>query len=175
MNEAEREAVVTMVAANPVAGDLVPGNGGLRKLRISLESWSKHGRWQGWRKIWRWILEADMKKVHFDSLMQSVDEARRFARGEAVSGLVVHSRKVDRNEVAAVRIKAGLTQGEFAKMLGASLGTLRKWEMGERSPSGAAATLLRVLDFDATVVTRALGIVPGQPKRTPRSQLVPGE
>ena len=43
MNEAEREAVVTMVAANPLAGDLVPGSGGLRKLRIPLEGRGKRG------------------------------------------------------------------------------------------------------------------------------------
>ena len=113
-----------------------------------------------------------MKNEHFDGLLQSLDEARRHARGEIVPGLQVHSRKIDRNEIAAVRIKAGLTQGEFARVLGASLGTVRKWEMGERTPSGAAATLLRVLDLDPSVVFRVLGIEPGQPKRPPRSQLV---
>ena len=113
-----------------------------------------------------------MKKEHFDGLLQSLDEAARYARGESVPGLQVHTRKIDRNEIAAVRIRAGLTQGEFARVLGASLGTVRKWEMGERKPSGAAATLLRVLDLDPATVFRAIGTVPGQAKRTPRSQLV---
>ena len=74
-----------------------------------------------------------------------------------------------------MRIKAGLTQGEFARVLGASPGTVRKWEMGERTSSGAAATLLRVLDLDPATVFRALGKVPGKAKRAPRSQLVAGE
>jgi DNA-binding transcriptional regulator YiaG len=43
-----------------------------------------------------------------------------------------------------------LTQAQFAEMLGASLDTVRKWEIGERSPSGAAATLIRVLGYDPT-------------------------
>ena len=115
-----------------------------------------------------------MKKQHFDGLLQSLDEARRFARGEPTPGVKIHTRVIDRNEVAAVRIKAGLTQGEFARVLGASLGTVRKWEMGERKPSGAAATLLRVLDLDPAIVARAVGIEAGQPKRAPRSQLVAG-
>jgi putative transcriptional regulator len=59
-------------------------------------------------------------------------------------------------------------------VLGESLGTVRKWEMGERTPSGAAATLLRVLDFDPSIVIRALGIMPGQQKRTPCCRLVVG-
>ena len=33
-----------------------------------------------------------MKKQHFDGLLQSLDEARRFARGEPTPGLKVHTR-----------------------------------------------------------------------------------
>jgi len=116
-----------------------------------------------------------VKKEHFDGLLTSIGEARSHARGEAVAGLKVHTRKVERSAIAAVRLKAGLKQAEFARLLGASLGTVRKWEMGERAPSGAAATLLRVLDFDAATVTRALGITPATPKRMPRSGLVAGQ
>jgi putative transcriptional regulator len=116
-----------------------------------------------------------MKKEHFDGLLASIDEASRHARGEAVAGLKAHARKVERNDIAAVRLKTGLTQAEFARLLGASLGTVRKWEMGERSPSGAAATLLRVLNFDPATVTRALGVTPEKPKRMARSGLVAAE
>jgi hypothetical protein len=34
MSEEERDAVVAIIAANPIAGDLIPGGGGARKLRI---------------------------------------------------------------------------------------------------------------------------------------------
>ena len=46
-----------------------------------------------------------MKQEHFDGLLQSLDEARRHAGGETVPGLQVHVRKIDRNEIAAVRIE----------------------------------------------------------------------
>jgi len=110
-----------------------------------------------------------MNKKHFNALLKSVGEATAYARGERVPGLRVHVRKVDRSEVAAVRLKVGLTQAQFAEVLGASVGTVRKWEIGERSPSGAAATLIRVLGYDPTIVRKALGFSPSPAKRTPRS------
>ena len=46
--------------------------------------------------------------------------------------------------VAQVRLKAGLTQVEFAALIGVSTRTLQEWEQGRRRPSGAAKTLLRI-------------------------------
>ena len=43
MSEEERVAVVDMVAADPEAGAVVPGTGGLRKLRIPLGGRGKRG------------------------------------------------------------------------------------------------------------------------------------
>ena len=43
MSETERAAVVDMIAAAPRAGVLVPGTGGLRKLRIPLQGRGKRG------------------------------------------------------------------------------------------------------------------------------------
>ncbi|MFZ7316531.1 helix-turn-helix domain-containing protein [Avibacterium avium] len=43
-------------------------------------------------------------------------------------------------------MKSGLTQDKFANILGISVNTLRSWEQGVRKPSGAAATLLRLLE-----------------------------
>jgi len=50
----------------------------------------------------------------------------------------------DRSLVAEARAKAGLSQDKFAALLGISPRTLRDWEQGRRSPSGAAKTLLRI-------------------------------
>lgn len=46
--------------------------------------------------------------------------------------------------VAAARAATGLSQGAFAKLLGVSVRTLQEWEQGRKTPSGAAATLLKV-------------------------------
>ena len=43
MSDAERMAIVDMIAANPMAGVLVKGTGGLRKLRVPLEGRGKRG------------------------------------------------------------------------------------------------------------------------------------
>jgi putative transcriptional regulator len=49
-----------------------------------------------------------------------------------------------RSPIARARLNAGLTQAQFAAMLGVSQRTLEQWEQGRRRPSGAAKTLIRV-------------------------------
>lgn len=55
---------------------------------------------------------------------------------------------VERDEVlpaiASTRVKAGLSQSQFAKLLGVSVRTLQEWEQGRKQPSGAARTLLKI-------------------------------
>lgn len=46
--------------------------------------------------------------------------------------------------VVAARIRSGMSQDLFAKLLGISLRTLQEWEQGRRNPSGAAQTLLKI-------------------------------
>lgn len=53
-------------------------------------------------------------------------------------GKVVHS------PVSAARAASGLSQAQFATLMGVSVRTLQEWEQGRRKPSGAAQTLLRV-------------------------------
>lgn len=43
MDDAERSLLVDYVAHNPVAGDLIPGTGGVRKLRWALKGRGKRG------------------------------------------------------------------------------------------------------------------------------------
>lgn len=46
--------------------------------------------------------------------------------------------------VVEARQKLGLSQVEFAKLLGVSLRTLQEWEQGRRQPSGPAQSLLKI-------------------------------
>lgn len=45
-----------------------------------------------------------------------------------------------------VRRRLGFSQAEFASRIDVSLETIRNWEQGKRSPTGAAKALLKVLD-----------------------------
>ncbi|MCJ7814798.1 MAG: helix-turn-helix domain-containing protein, partial [Xanthomonadales bacterium] len=47
---------------------------------------------------------------------------------------------------ARIRLNSGLSQADFAAVLGVSKRTLEQWEQGLREPSGAARTLLRIAE-----------------------------
>ena len=70
---------------------------------------------------------------------------RELKRGE--SGRVTHVPSVGK-----IRESAGLSQAQFARLLGVSVRTLQEWEQGRRSPSGAARTLLLIASRDPKVL-----------------------
>jgi putative transcriptional regulator len=51
-----------------------------------------------------------------------------------------------RSQVVRVRLKSGLSQAQFAAVLGVSKRTLEQWEQGRREPTGAAKTLLKIAE-----------------------------
>jgi putative transcriptional regulator len=55
-----------------------------------------------------------------------------------------------------VRRRLGLTQLEFSQRIDVSLDTIRNWEQGKRSPTGAAKALLKVLDKSPEAALLAL-------------------
>ena len=63
-----------------------------------------------------------------------------------------HGRIIQVPDVAEIRAKVGLSQTEFAELLGVSVRTLQDWEQGRRSPSGAARTLLMVVSKNPQAV-----------------------
>ena len=57
-----------------------------------------------------------------------------------------------RSPIARARLMAGLTQAQFAALLGVSRRTLEQWEQGRREPSGAAKTLIRVAELHPEIL-----------------------
>jgi putative transcriptional regulator len=57
-----------------------------------------------------------------------------------------------RSPIVRARLKSGLTQAQFAALLGVSKRTLEQWEQGRRAPSGAAKTLIRVAELHPEVL-----------------------
>ena len=95
-----------------------------------------------------------MKKSNFENLMKSMEEARHFIRTGDIGGGRIHIPK--EIDAAAIRALTGLSQVNFAKQIGVSVGTLRNWEQGRRTPDGSARVLLAMLRNDPTVVQRTL-------------------
>jgi len=60
------------------------------------------------------------------------------------------------DDIKALREKAGVSQREFAAMLGVSNRTLQEWEQGRRTPTGPAMNLLRVYEAHPETVTATL-------------------
>jgi len=78
------------------------------------------------------LLERDAKRDIGAELLKSVRQMK------AGQGRVVYP------PVAAARTASGLSQAQFAGLMGVSVRTLQEWEQGRRKPSGAAQTLLAV-------------------------------
>lgn len=108
-----------------------------------------------------------MKKHRFDQLVESLDDVKRHVTTGRMKGRVSKV-EVSADDVRAVRERSGMTQQQFAATFGIGLGTLQKWERGERQPSGAAKSLLRVMQTDLTSVIKALAVTPPQRKRRMR-------
>jgi putative transcriptional regulator len=65
---------------------------------------------------------------------------------------VIHAGRI---AIAAARAGTGLSQAQFAALLGVSARTLQDWEHGRREPSGAARTLLRIAAIHPRIVREA--------------------
>lgn len=63
---------------------------------------------------------------------------------EMKTGKAAKSTIVALSPIAEARLKSGLTQAQFAALMGVSPRTVQDWEQGRREPSGAAKTLLKV-------------------------------
>ncbi len=66
-----------------------------------------------------------------------------------------HERARDPGTVAEVRTRHGLSQREFAALLGIDPDTLRNWEQGRNRPDPAALTLIRAYDAAPDVIAAA--------------------
>jgi putative transcriptional regulator len=53
----------------------------------------------------------------------------------------VHAR-----DIKAIRERLGLSQRQFAALMGVSVDTLQNWEQNRRKPRGAVRTLLLIAD-----------------------------
>lgn len=94
-----------------------------------------------------------MKKALFKELLAGVREMQAIRAGKLKPARVT---KLTPEHPRAVRAQLGMTQDQFAELLGVPVGTLRNWEQGLRKPAGAAKSLLRVAAKHPKAVLDAL-------------------
>jgi len=82
------------------------------------------------------LLARDAKRDIGAELLASVLEMKAGKTGR------IH--RIPLSEVTQARAKSGLSQSQFAQVLGVSMRTLQEWEQGRRKPSGAARALLSI-------------------------------
>ncbi len=56
--------------------------------------------------------------------------------------------------IVRAREKSGLSQAEFAQLLGVSVRTIQDWEQGRREPNAAAKTLIKVAELHPSVLRK---------------------
>ena len=78
------------------------------------------------------LAEFEKKRDFHTDLLQSIADMK------AGRSTAVHS------PVIAARKNSGLSQSQFAALLGVSVRTLQGWEQGRKQPSGAARTLIAI-------------------------------
>ena len=83
-----------------------------------------------------------------EKLLRSVREMK--------AGKAARATLVAPNEVAAARLKTGLSQSQFAQALHISARTLQEWEQGRRQPSGAAQALIQIAFRHPEVIAESL-------------------
>ena len=94
-----------------------------------------------------------MKQELFQQLAASLKEGGAILRGKKKPARTTTLQWPD---AKAVREKLGLTQSQFAALIGLSPRTLQTWEQGHRRPEGTARALLRVAESHPDAVLAAL-------------------
>ena len=94
-----------------------------------------------------------MRQTDFAKLVESIKQAGKIRRGETAASRRFEFRPAD---IRAIRERLGLSQSEFALMIGVSVSTLRNWEQGRRTPEGPARALLKIVEENPEAVLEAL-------------------
>jgi putative transcriptional regulator len=94
-----------------------------------------------------------MKDEMFDELLKSVNEMDEITRGKQKASRRFTFKEP---EVKTIRERTGLSQTQFATLIGVSKRTLENWEQGRRNPTGPARALLKIVESNPKGAMEAL-------------------
>ena len=132
LTDEEKFDFINWISANPLSGVVIPGTGGLSK------------RLEGYDMNKKKYSNDEELNAFCQDLLQSVKEMKDKEYSNRTS--------VTRLDVSSIRDRTGLSQRNFALLLGVSPRTLQAWEQGVRNPSGAARTLLILTDKNPKIL-----------------------
>ena len=89
----------------------------------------------------------------FTEISAGLTDAIEHAKGKKTK---VIEHKPEIIDVKAIRENTGMTQQKFCAVFGISLGTLRHWEQGLRTPRGPARVLLKVVKHNPNAIIEAM-------------------
>lgn len=96
-----------------------------------------------------------MTKKAFESIKAGLEDAIAYFDGDVSAARLVKA-KVKPADIKTARKNIGLSRDDFAHMFGLSPSTVRKWENGERQPTGAALALLAIISREPAAALRAI-------------------
>lgn len=95
------------------------------------------------------------KRSLASDIRASLQEALAHAGGKRTRARM-HRVTPHESDARGARLMLGLSQRQFADFIGTGVGTVRKWELGTRRPSGAARTLIEMIKVEPKAMRRAL-------------------
>ena len=108
-----------------------------------------------------------MKNDLFNELVTSIREGGAILRGAAAPSRTF---VVDGPNIKCLRATYRLSQTQFAALFGISVGMLRNWEQGQRTPEGPAPVLLQVAATHPRAVWKVVQAAPQQRRHAAKAQ-----
>ncbi len=97
-----------------------------------------------------------MSKRAFEGILEGLHDALAHTKGDGWAAARVVHVAVKAADIKTARKRIGLSRDAFARAFGLSAATLRKWENGEREPTGAAPVLLTIISREPEAALRAI-------------------
>jgi putative transcriptional regulator len=103
------------------------------------------------------------RKPLFERLKTGLEQGILHAKGEITlktTTLEMPDRppEVGAEELSKLRLKSGMSQDVFARMLNVSIKTVQSWEQGARKPSQAALRLIQVFREKPAILFEIVGM-----------------